>query len=353
MGQGRAWCALAVLACLLSTAASAAAAPRLSDLDPALLAPSEAGARDLPAAPPLESTSLPGVEASAPAGRDLAATVAGALGAVATTLADAAGALARGLAGAGAALLDGLLAFLGMLGSGLVALGGLVAGALGALAAVLGGAAQESARAVARDPRLLAPVGGAAAVGGLAWLAHAGRLAPVAALFSRLGSHELLDHDGRRRIYEFIRERPGAHLSQVSSAMGLGWGATVYHLQRLRDAQLVSVRPVGNQVCHFVNGDHHSPDEQRLLAATKVPNAKAIVDFLKLRGPSTQRAIAEELGMSSALVSWHAKRLEELGVVQRARTGRTTTLALPASAARTAQVRPLPQPAALPSQAAA
>lgn len=355
MGRGKRPSVLGASAgALILLAGMATAAPGWpSELDPdPLLPPGKAPAASTRTngLPPAGASQPPSPLAGAE-GRGVLAAVGEALGAVASGIAGLAGGIAGALGGAVGALLGGLGALLGAIAAGLAwllgAAGGALLGALQGLAAALAGAAGGAAQ---RPHRLLTPAGGAA----VAWALHAMR-APLLALYSRLERHELLDHEARRRIFEFVRTRPGAHVSQVSETLGLGWGTTVYHLQRLRDASLLSARTIGNQLCHFVNGDAHSPDEQRALAATKAPKVQAIVGFLKLRGPSTQHVIAAELGMSSALVSWHAKRLEALGVVERARRGRESVLQLRAPAAAVARpagvVRALPAPVQAPAPA--
>ncbi|HEV8360219.1 MAG TPA: winged helix-turn-helix transcriptional regulator [Candidatus Thermoplasmatota archaeon] len=346
MGWGRPLTLAAML--LLLAPAVAAALP-----DPAnLLRPAGSATSSAPEVPTIPGASPDVPDEAAAAPRDLLALLAGAVGAVGGGLASVAGAIAGAGAGIANALLALLGAIAGAIAAGAGALLGAVAAAVGALAAMvaafLGAITSGAGRAAARlaqDPRPLGHVAVGSAVLGLEGLARVRGFAPFSALYSRLADHELLTNDARRRIYDFVQAMPGAHVSQVCSAMGLGWGTTVYHLNRLRDGQLLSARRVGNQLCHFVNGSAHTPDEQRVLAATKAPKAQAIVDYLKLRGPSTQHAIAAELGMSSALVSWHAKRLEELGVVERMRTGRACVLTL-RPPARTAT---RPAPPALPA----
>lgn len=353
MGQGK---APAFLVILLAASGLAAAAPALpGDLDADLLpragGPSApASASSLPDASPVAGSAEP-VQRN---GLDVLASLAGALGAAAGALAGVAG----GAVALGGAVLGGLAALLGAIGAALGAGLGTLAGALLAgVATLAGGLGALAGRAAERPEALATPLAGTAA----AWAL--GPLKAVAApLFSRLAKHELLQHEARQRIFEFVRERPGAHLSQVQAHMGLGWGATVYHLRRLREAQLLTARTVGNQLCHFVNGDTRTAQEQQVLAATKTAKAQAIVDYIKLRGPSAQSEVARELGMSSALVSWHAKRLEDLGVLERARAGRTCLLALrgaaPAPTATARVVRtaaapsPMPAPAPAPTAAA-
>jgi DNA-binding transcriptional ArsR family regulator len=336
MGRGTS-SGIALLA-ILAASLPAGAAPALpGDLGADLLqAPSgdaaSSAASRLPDAAPAAKTLAP-----PPGTSSLLASLAGALGAAGDALGKAGGALL----GLGHALLGGLASLAALVASAALALAGALAGALlGALAHV--------ASTIAQHPdRVARPAAGLGVAWGLTTLQAKvpSPRALLAPLFSRLERHELLRNDARQRMYEFVRERPGAHLSQVHAHMGLGWGATVYHLRKLRDAQLLTARMVGNQLCHFVNGDHRSPQEQQVLAATKTASAQAIVDYLKLRGPTSQRDLARELGMSSALVSWHAKRLEGLGAVARVRSGRTCVLALPAAAVPRAAPAPSASPA--------
>jgi DNA-binding MarR family transcriptional regulator len=357
MARGR-WGRLILVAALVAATGSAAASPL--GYPGADLLPSAA-----PAKAPLQAKWLPPVAAppalpSAGPGPDLLATLAGALGALGSALGGVAGALGT----LGSALLEGFLALASALAQALAWLASAVGAALGVLASglawllgLLARGAGDAGRAVARDPRLLAPAGAAASAGALAWLWKLGKLAPVGAFFSRLQDHELLRHDARQRIFAFIKERPGAHLSEIAGHAGLGWGATVHHLTKLRGGQLVTAKRVGNHLCHFVNGDGHTAEQQRFLGATKAPKAQAIVQYLQLRGPSTQARIAEELGMSGALVSWHAKRLEEMGVLTRVRVGRASRLVLAPPAAGLSLAPPRapahPAPAKGPMPAAA
>jgi DNA-binding transcriptional ArsR family regulator len=335
MGRGSLLATLVALAALTAFPASAFAAASPDIPDPSSLlgssappsAPANAPGPDLP------QTQAPQL-AAPPQARSVLAALADALGVVGGGV----GAIAGGVAHAAGAIAGAFVAFL-------AALVGAAAALVGGLASGLANAAGRLASRPERVDDLAAGAAGSYALAS----ARAHGIDPLAklragfaALYSRLQDNELLRNDARRRIYDFVQTMPGAHVSQVCNAMGLGWGTTVYHLNRLREGQLLTVKRAGNQVCHFINGGTHSADEQRMLLATKTPKAQAIVDFLALRGPSTQARIADDLGMSSALVSWHAKRLEDMGVVQRARQGRTCTLALTGPAPlRPAQVRPL------------
>lgn len=117
-------------------------------------------------------------------------------------------------------------------------------------------------------------------------------------------------------------------MSAIRAEMGIGWGTTVYHLSKLKAAHMVTTMGSGNQVCYFKNGSGVSASDQKAIPLLKNPKAKAIREFLTTNPGATQKRVADMLGMSAALVSWHVARLEDAGLLERVRDGRVTRLAL-------------------------
>ncbi|MGQ0536436.1 MAG: winged helix-turn-helix transcriptional regulator [Methanobacteriota archaeon] len=291
----------------------------------ALLAMPSASAAELPGLPLGEARALAG----AVAGGAAAVTVGAAHGAA------TAGALTTDLLGRA---LHASIGVVSALAAGLVTLAASFAAALVAsvlaLALALGAALSGIPGFVAshpelRRPEFLAGVGGT--TGLLATAAYlAKRLLPLAGplvpAYTRASDHEVLESPVRARMYEYIRANPGVHVSGLSTALALGWGTTVYHLSRLERAHLVSSRVGSRQRCFFENGGTYSPKEQVERAMLKNEKARGIVEFLRETPGASQKQVADALGMSQALVSWHVKRLEAAGVVQRGRSGRAASL---------------------------
>jgi predicted transcriptional regulator len=158
-------------------------------------------------------------------------------------------------------------------------------------------------------------------------------------LFSRIARDDLFENKIRADIFELIRANPGVNVSEISRRLDVAWGTATHHLQKLRGERMVSVRVVGHQKCYFPNGGTFTPREMDVMGATKNSTAKRIAEFVAQTGPTPHRAVAQALGLSPALVSFHARKLEEAGVVGRRREGRRTVF-IPLEANLTPTPRP-------------
>lgn len=247
---------------------------------------------------------------------------------------DAAGALASGVValakgigrgvGAAAVAIGHALTALGkLLGAALVAIGH----GLAALAGLLAALGLKGARFVAAHPRESAIVGGAATgVGMIAWATKKWWLSLFVPLYSRLARSEMLDNKVRASVFEHVKANPGAHPSAIAETLGLGWGTIVYHLARLEDASLVTTREAHNRKCYFAVGGDLDNAGRTAVAAMSTDKARAIVDILRASPGISQKELAEKLGISQALASWHIKRLIASGVLVSTRAGRSNLL---------------------------
>lgn len=255
--------------------------------------------------------------AAASAATSTAAAATGdAVAASASAVASAFAAIGRAAASLGAAVADAA----GATGAALVAF------ALGAVDALVAGG-----RFAADHPQETAVVAGATAgagaFAGLAlWLKRLGVLAALP-LYSRLAPEDVLTNKARQEAYAFIQAHPGAHPRQIAAAVGIGWGTVVYHLGRLEERGLVASVKRGTMKCYFATGS--TPVAERgAVAALKHPTAQAIADFVRAHPQASQKDVGAALGLSAALVSWHVGRLEQAGVLTKARHGKGTVLAL-------------------------
>jgi len=143
-------------------------------------------------------------------------------------------------------------------------------------------------------------------------------------LFSRITRNALFDNKVRADIFELIQAQPGVNVSEISRRLDVAWGTATHHLQKLRDERMVSIRTVGHQKCYFPNGGTYTPREMEVMSVTKNTTAKRIAEFVARTGPTAHADVATGLGLSPALVSFHARKLVEAGVVERRREGRRT-----------------------------
>lgn len=250
------------------------------------------------------------------------------VGAAASATAAGAAGLAQGAAhlaaDAAGAVADALVATFAFLGSALATLGRGVAGALAFVGRLLG----RGATYAATHPLESANAAGAAtSLGFLLWcLKRLGAFGFLAPLYTRLAPSQMLDNEARQRVYEHVRLHPGAHPSGIAEALGLGWGTVIYHLAKLESTKLVTVRHAHHRKCYFTLTSDLDADARTAVAAMSTDKARAIVETVREAPGMSQKALAEKLGMSQALASWHVKRLVASGVLLSAREGRSNVL---------------------------
>lgn len=168
--------------------------------------------------------------------------------------------------------------------------------------------------------------GSATGAGLLAYAAKRWWLSLFVPLYSRLARSEMLDNKLRASVYEYVKTRPGAHPSRIAEDLVIGWGTIVYHLARLEEASLVTTREAHNRKCYFAVGGDLDNAGRTAVAAMSTDKARAIVDTLRAMPGISQKDLAEKLGMSQALASWHVKRLIASGVLLSTREGRSNRL---------------------------
>lgn len=250
--------------------------------------------------------------------------------------------LAGAVLGAGSASADALAGLGGLAGSASL----LAATALGAgIAAVAGSIADAIVSYVGfvvglRPDGMLVVAFGAVAVTGATASAGIGSWAGWSALkkwgwtaglgglagFTRIDDSELLEHPLRSQIFQVIQTNPGIHASGLARQVGAGWGTITHHLEKLEKGHLVAVRKVNNQKCFFENGGKVSRQDMAVMGAVKGDTASDIAGFVTQHPMTSQKQMAEALDLSPALVSFHVKKLVNLGVLDKVRHGKETLL---------------------------
>lgn len=242
---------------------------------------------------------------------------------------DGAGAGAGGIAGGVLAAVTYAGDLAQQAGQGILTMGlGLVASIFTVFSAG-GDTASAAMESVAAQPASSAGIAAfvvAATASGLGLLALVQRYGSLGAvpLFSRIAKSELLDNEVRAEIFELIKQNPGINVSEIARRLDIAWGTATHHLQKLRAERMIAIRRVANQKCYFQNGGSFTPQEMDVMSATKNGTAKRIAELLLKDGPHCHRDIAESLGVSPALVSFHMRKLLDAGVVEKERDGRRT-----------------------------
>lgn len=131
---------------------------------------------------------------------------------------------------------------------------------------------------------------------------------------------EALELASRRRIYEHVRDHPGAYVREIMHALAMPQGQVNYHLDRLEARGLVVASKEEYHKRYFLAGQ--VPRAQRGLARflkAKVP--RAVLLALLEQPLQAHGALAQRVGVSAPTLTYHMKRLEKEGLVVRAAEG--------------------------------
>jgi predicted transcriptional regulator len=145
------------------------------------------------------------------------------------------------------------------------------------------------------------------------------------ALYSRLTRSNLLDNEHRDQVYKLIQAEPGLNVSEIAKRAQLGWGTTVYHLDRLEREGFVAAERGGLSKCYFAVG-LLDREARRATAALREGPRREVAAVLLAQPGITQAELAQQLGMSASAASKQVTKLETAGLVRREREWKTVRL---------------------------
>ena len=146
--------------------------------------------------------------------------------------------------------------------------------------------------------------------------------------YKRYSDDNPLEHGTRERLYEFIRDSPGAYLTEISDETDVTMGTARYHLRILEFENLVVSEEVRGRRRYVPVGTEWT----ELEAALHDETTARIVETLASDGPDSVSRLADRLDRDPSTISHHLDRLAEDGIVERERDGRAVVNTLADSA---------------------
>lgn len=149
------------------------------------------------------------------------------------------------------------------------------------------------------------------AIGG-ALLAVAGGIA----LYSRITRASLFENANRRQIYDLITRRPGLCATEIAREVELARVVVQHHLRVLARQRMVVERESAGSTLLFAS--ERTPTGDQLAMHAMLRNSTRREIALRIaRTPigATQRQLAQDLGISQRLVSYHLSELAQAGLV--------------------------------------
>jgi len=135
-------------------------------------------------------------------------------------------------------------------------------------------------------------------------------------LYSRLDKDEILAHEKRNILYQYILTHPGVHYSTLRREMSYGNGTLVHHLTTLERTGMVRRRKEYGRIHYFPArsfGNTAVPPIERPLSV----NQRTIIEFLKSKEWATSREIQVGCSLSRSSVDYSLAQLVKDGTVKR------------------------------------
>jgi len=126
---------------------------------------------------------------------------------------------------------------------------------------------------------------------------------------------DALDLESRKRIFEFIRSRPGTFLREMERGLDMELGMLSYHLKVLADAGMVITVQEGNHVRYFSTDALH-PTDIRSISYLKNRSTRAILLFVLDKGSIKYCELAPLVGVSKSTLTYHIKRLVSADLIK-------------------------------------
>ena len=125
----------------------------------------------------------------------------------------------------------------------------------------------------------------------------------------------------QERILDYVTQHPGTHLRLMCRELGLAMGDVQYHVQRLeREGRINSVR---RGLYRFFYSSTLLGDRQRdLLSVLALETPRELLLSLVEKPNSSQDELARATRVSQPTVSWHLKRMIDMGILQKQQSGR-------------------------------
>ncbi len=119
----------------------------------------------------------------------------------------------------------------------------------------------------------------------------------------------------RRRIFQFIKERPGTYSRELERELYMQTGVLQYHLNLLEESRLITSEGDGFRKRYFVSSEVNVRD-RRVLSVLKLQTPRRIVLHLLQNPGASFDEILSQFTFSKSALSFHIKKLLEGGIVR-------------------------------------
>ncbi|WP_292373032.1 winged helix-turn-helix transcriptional regulator [Methanosarcina sp. UBA411] len=131
----------------------------------------------------------------------------------------------------------------------------------------------------------------------------------------------VFDNPNRSSIYTYIKTKPGACIGEIVEKTGLGRGRVRHHITILEAQNKIEVYEDGGKIRYFENNSTYEEERKIISALQNVINQR-IISEIQNGKCNTNSALAHEIGVSRATISWNMRTLKEVELINEERKGK-------------------------------
>jgi predicted transcriptional regulator len=147
--------------------------------------------------------------------------------------------------------------------------------------------------------------------------------------YRKISSHNVLDHETRRKVYDLIIQNPGITLGRLAEISQCNESTLRYHLDKISQEKYIIRVHNGRSSHFFENHNTFSPEEQQFLSRFSSGLTGNILQLIHESPGITRKEIAEKLGVTSPTITRAVLHLAEEKWVILLKEGRNTRHYLP------------------------
>ncbi|AKB54124.1 transcriptional regulator [Methanosarcina sp. A14] len=140
--------------------------------------------------------------------------------------------------------------------------------------------------------------------------------------FKIIDTENVLDNSNRSSIYTYIKTKPGACIGEIVEKTGLGRGKVRHHITILEVQNKIEVHNDGGKIRYFENNSTYDEEEIKIISALQNITNQRIVSEIQNGKCNTNSALAHEIGVSRATISWYMRTLKEVELINEERKGK-------------------------------
>ena len=137
--------------------------------------------------------------------------------------------------------------------------------------------------------------------------------------YTRVKKEEVLNHEVRELVYDYVQTHPGEHFRAILTKLGLTNGTLIHHLQTLERQEFIKSERDGPFKRFYPTGRQFTED---ILEINGIQ--KKILDEVAAQPGITQKDLAIRLHTSPPTINYHIKALRGVRLINIQRDGKNT-----------------------------